>query len=77
MVKKQPWGLKQYVVASLLASFVLGGSGLYIYAVAQHREAVAQLKAVEQQYAQYRARQERILKYRANYAQSRRAQKPR
>lgn len=68
MRKKQPWGLKQYVVAVVLIAFVFGGVGLYAFSVAQHREAVAQLKAVEKQYAEYRARQEKLLKYRAEFA---------
>lgn len=52
----------------LLVSFMLSAVGVYIFTVAQHREAVAQLKAVEKQYAEYRARQERMLKYQAEYA---------
>lgn len=57
----------------LLVSFMLAAVGAYVFTVAQHREAVAQLKAVEKQYAEYRARQERMLKYQAEYARRQRA----
>lgn len=67
MEKKQPWGFKQFFVASLLTAFVLGGLGVYIYTLAQYRESVSQLKAVEKQYAEYQALQERRLKYQRQY----------